>query len=166
MRLTLSRKTTHTGSEVKVISKKFWKFVTRNYFMEKAVIMFGFFFMIMGFVLNTEGKLCEKRWFTIWVVMFSRPNAKLRRIPSGLENSILIQYLGDITPGMECFSTWKDVVIPAFVNNPKILAGVTIFETICTTTHDIIDRPRWCNHWPCFPTYFCIFSRKHKMEII
>eukprot|EP00039_Didymoeca_costata_P019384 m.337322 g.337322 ORF g.337322 m.337322 type:complete len:550 (+) comp18101_c0_seq1:164-1813(+) len=54
---------------------------------------------------------------------YGRPNAKLRRIPSGLENSILIQYLGDITPGMECFSTWKDVVIPAFVNNPKILAG-------------------------------------------
>jgi len=54
---------------------------------------------------------------------YARPNAQLRRIPSGLENSVLVQYLGDITPGMECFNTWKDVVIPPFVNNPEILEG-------------------------------------------
>jgi hypothetical protein len=67
----------------------------------------------------------------VWVFLYdfgvcleyARPNANLRRIPSGLENSILVQYLGDITPGMECFNTWKDVVVPPFVNNPKILAG-------------------------------------------
>jgi len=53
---------------------------------------------------------------------YARPNARQRKLPAGLENSILVQYLGDITPGMECFSTWKDVVIPAFVNNPQILA--------------------------------------------
>jgi len=52
---------------------------------------------------------------------YARPNARLRRIPSGLENSILVQYLGDLTPGMECFNTWKDVVIPAFINNPEVL---------------------------------------------
>lgn len=67
----------------------------------------------------------------VWVFLYdygvcleyARINAKTRRIPAGLENSIFAQYLGDVTPGMECFNTWKDVVIPPFVNNPEILAG-------------------------------------------
>lgn len=58
--------------------------------------------------------------------MGTRINAKTRRIPAGLENSIFAQYLGDVTPGMECFNTWKDVVIPPFVNNPEILAGQSL----------------------------------------
>jgi hypothetical protein len=67
----------------------------------------------------------------VWVFLYdygvcleyARPNAELRRIPAGLENSVLVQYLGDVTPGMECFNTWKDIVIPPYINNPKILGG-------------------------------------------
>ena len=61
--------------------------------------------------------------FSFHLCSIFSPNAKTRRIPAGLENSIFAQYLGDITPGMECFNTWKDVVIPPFINNPAIIAG-------------------------------------------
>jgi hypothetical protein len=49
--------------------------------------------------------------------------AKNRRVPEGLENSIFVGYVGDTTPNQSCFSTWKDVAIPAYINNPGIVAG-------------------------------------------
>jgi len=77
---------------------------------------------------------------------YARPNARRRRIPSGLENSILVQYLGDLTPGMECFNTWKDVVIPAFINNPEVLA-VRGGENIDPKTRNIFAYFRGSIKW-------------------
>eukprot|EP00038_Savillea_parva_P009208 m.181975 g.181975 ORF g.181975 m.181975 type:complete len:551 (-) comp15401_c0_seq1:104-1756(-) len=54
---------------------------------------------------------------------YAQYQAKTRTIPPGLENSIFIGYVGDTTPGHSCFSTWKDIAIPAYITNPAIVAG-------------------------------------------
>jgi hypothetical protein len=41
-----------------------------------------------------------------------------REVQRALHNSILLQYLGDL--GSPCFQTWKDIVIPPLVTNPKV----------------------------------------------
>lgn len=67
----------------------------------------------------------------VWVFMYdygvcleyARTFASKRNIPPGLENSIMVGYVGDNSPGMHCYSTWKDVVVPAYIQNDDIVAA-------------------------------------------
>lgn len=54
---------------------------------------------------------------------YARNLAKTRTVPAGLENAIFLGYVGDTDPEITCFNTWKDITIPPYIYDNRILAA-------------------------------------------